>query len=98
MKMKWLRVAVLAVVTTVAATFVQPAPARADTTSDILIWTGVGTGVAIVIVLIAVYFTRDEDALFLTEPPRDPRQLEESGVQFGTACKNPDGSAALLCW
>lgn len=95
---RWTTVAILAVLTTLAVAVVEPAPARADTTEDILIWSAVGVGAAIVIVLVATYFTRDEDAMFLTEPPRDPRLDQESRVHFGTECVKPDGTAALLCW
>jgi hypothetical protein len=95
---RWMTVAILVVVTTLALTVVKPAPALADTTEDIIIWTAVGTGAAIVLVLIAVYFTRDEDAMFLTEPPRDPRQNQESRIHFGPECVKPDGTPALLCW
>lgn len=94
---KWMMGAIVAAIMSLAVSVLDPAPARADT-EDILIWSAVGTGVAIVIVLVATYFTRDDDTLFLTEAPRDPRLQDEARVQFGPQCMKPDGTAALVCW
>ena len=94
---RWMTGAIVAVIVCLAVSALDPAPARADT-EDILIWSAVGTGAAIVIVLVATYFTRDEDTLFLAEPPRDPRLRDDARVHFGPDCMNPDGTAALVCW
>jgi len=83
---------------TVAA--LNPTAAEADT-SDVLIYSAAGAGVAIVIVLLATYFTRDEDQLFLAEvPPSDEQALasERRSIHAGTDCVRPNGTMALLCW
>jgi len=93
-----MRVAILAVCAALALALSQPPPARAIDGGQIALWSGVAAGAAIVIVLVATYFTRDEESFFLVEPPRDPREMERTGVKFGPECLNPDGTAALLCW
>jgi hypothetical protein len=93
-----LRVAILVVCAALAVALSQPSPARAIDGGEIAIWSGVAAGAAIVIVLIATYFTRDEDSFFLVDPPRDPQEPAGSGVHFGPQCVNPDGTAAILCW
>jgi hypothetical protein len=79
----------------------SPRPAQASTTTDILIYSSIGIGAAIGIVLLATYLTRDENTLFLTQPP--PFDLERDApqrrrFQVGTACRRPDGTVALVCW
>jgi len=80
-----------------------PRRAQASTTTDIIIYSSIGIGAAIAIVLIATYFTRDDNTLFLTQPPApqlDRRFLDKPKprFQFGPACKRPDGSISLVCW
>ncbi len=91
---------IVALATVFAVASFQPAPAQADT-DEILIYSAAGAGVAIVIVLLATYFTRDEDQLFLAEvPPSEEQALasERRSIHAGTDCVRPDGTMALLCW
>lgn len=92
------RVAILAVMAALVLAVLEPAPAQAIDGGQIAIWSAVGVGAAIVIVLVATYMTRDEDSFFLVEPPRDPRLDGESRVHFATDCRQADGTAALVCW
>jgi hypothetical protein len=90
---------VVALATAMSFSFAKPEPARADA-ADIAIYSGIAAGVAIVIVLVATYFSRDEDELFLTEAPRDPlaEQAEGRTVKVGLDCQRPDGTMSLVCW
>jgi hypothetical protein len=80
-----------------------PRRAQASTTTDIIIYSAIGVGAAIAIVLIATYFTRDDNTLFLTQPPLNSPERRfldtpKPRVQFGAACKRADGSISLVCW
>jgi len=91
---------IVAVATALTVAALNPTAAEADT-SDVLIYSAAGAGVAIVIVLLATYFTRDEDQLFLAEvPPSDEQALasERRSIHAGTDCVRPNGTMALLCW
>jgi len=93
---------VLAVAMIVSIGALSPRPAQAlSTTEQILIYTAVGAGAAIVLVLVATYLTRDENTLFLTQPPRFDLERDaprRRHFQVGTACRGPDGTVALVCW
>ncbi len=95
---RWTRVATLAILAALAVAIAKPSPANAIDTGEVILWSAVGAGAAIVIVLIATYFTRDEDSFFLVEPPQDTQLQAKSRLHFGPQCVNPDGTAALLCW
>jgi len=80
-----------------------PRRAQAIGTTEIIIYSAIGVGAAIAIVLIATYFTRDDNTLFLTQAPEyepERRFLDKPKprVQFGAACKRADGSISLVCW
>lgn len=93
-----MRVAILAIVAATLVAALDPAPAQAIDAGEIAIWSAVGVGVGIVIVLVATYLTRDEDQFFLVEPPPDARAPSDSRIHLLHDCRQPDGSAAVLCW
>ena len=95
---KWLKVLLIATLGMFAVSLTTPQPAQALDTGEIILWSAVGTGAAILIVLVATYFTRDESQLFLTEPLDQEQGADGRRVHVGLQCKNPDGTAALLCW
>ncbi len=83
--------------------FFTPRRAQAINTTEIIIYSAVGVGAAIAIVLVATYFTRDDNTLFLTQPPEyqlDRRFVDQAKprVQFVTDCRRPDGTVSLVCW
>ncbi len=95
---RWMTVVIVAIATTFAVTVSNPIPAKAIDTGQILIYTSAGVGAAVVLVLVATYMTRDEGQIFLTDPPPDPTEQDDSRIHFGMECRNPDGTISLLCW
>ncbi len=97
---KWMRAVLMAVVALFAIAATNPHPADALDTDEILLWSAVGTGAAILVVLVATYFTRDESQLFLHEPVDDAGAdlRDERRLHVGLECRKPDGTAAILCW
>lgn len=93
-----MKVAIVAVIAALMVAVAAPNPASAIDAGEIAIYSAIGVGAAIVIVLVATYFTRDEESFFLVEPPQYDQLERESRVKFGTECIQPDGTAALLCW
>lgn len=93
----------LVLATVVSLSLLTPRRAQAINTTEIIIYSAVGVGAAIAIVLIATYFTRDDNTLFLTETPDyqlDRRFVDKAKprLQFVTDCKRPDGTVSLVCW
>jgi hypothetical protein len=94
---RWMTVAVTVIALLFALEVASPSTARAST-QDILIYSGIAAGAAVVIVLIATYMTRDEGTIFLTEPQPQLDHPDDESVHFGTECRKPDGTISLLCW
>lgn len=102
MKQK-ITVLALVLVTFFSFSFAQPRRAEAVNTTEIIIYSAIGVGAAIAIVLVATYFTRDDNTLFLTQPPAydlDRHLLEKpkSRLHFVRDCRQRDGTFSLVCW